>query len=160
MNDCSIKNFQWAQCTRVFGRRDMRRIEHEFLNVLDWDLSVTEADILNHYDHISNFDSRSSRVPVPALSPASKNVDVQWETLDGSPLSSASPTPSPQTPSTVVSPSDQPASVHSLSNELSQTDATVKELFKPEPEQGKRSDRHPILGLFRSSFKKHADEYV
>ncbi|EJD02161.1 uncharacterized protein FOMMEDRAFT_87447, partial [Fomitiporia mediterranea MF3/22] len=45
LNDASLKNAHWALCTGVFGRRDIQRIEREFLEVLDWELGITEADL-------------------------------------------------------------------------------------------------------------------
>ena len=37
----------------MFGKRDVGRIEREFLDVLDFELSVTEDDILSHHDSLS-----------------------------------------------------------------------------------------------------------
>ena len=42
----------WAVCTGVFGKRDIGRIEREFLDVLDFELSITENDIMGHHDAI------------------------------------------------------------------------------------------------------------
>lgn len=39
-------------CTGVFGKRDVGRIEREFLDVLDFELSITEDDIMAHHDSI------------------------------------------------------------------------------------------------------------
>ena len=155
VNDWSIKNYHWALCCGVFGRRDVGRIEREFLDVIDWELSVTEADILEHFDHISAFPSKSKRIPVPAL--PSEDVDMDtctWETPDDSPPSSASPTPPPQTPPTVVSPSNQPTQVHTPSNEEPQIRVTVKEVSDLEPDQPKHSQNHSIFRLFHSSSNK------
>ncbi|KAJ7073683.1 hypothetical protein C8F01DRAFT_1098028 [Mycena amicta] len=48
-NDSTLKNVHWALCTGVFGKRDVGRIEREFLDVLDWELGVREADLLAHH---------------------------------------------------------------------------------------------------------------
>ncbi|KAL0946401.1 hypothetical protein HGRIS_012627 [Hohenbuehelia grisea] len=63
LNDSTLKNVHWALCTGVFGKRDVGRIEREFLDVLDFELGITEDDILVHYDGISAFalTLRSSR---------------------------------------------------------------------------------------------------
>ncbi|KAG2103941.1 hypothetical protein BD769DRAFT_1505786 [Suillus cothurnatus] len=53
-NDSTLKNVHWALCTGVFGKRDVGRIEREFLDVLDFDLSITEDDILSHHDSLSS----------------------------------------------------------------------------------------------------------
>ncbi|KAJ7153727.1 hypothetical protein C8R46DRAFT_912121 [Mycena filopes] len=47
-NDSTLKNAHWALCTGLFGRRDIARIEREFLEVLDWELGISEKDILVH----------------------------------------------------------------------------------------------------------------
>ncbi|KAI0807992.1 hypothetical protein C8Q74DRAFT_1213735 [Fomes fomentarius] len=52
LNDSTLKNVHWALCTGVFGKRDIGRIEREFLDVLDFELSVSEADLLAHHDTI------------------------------------------------------------------------------------------------------------
>ncbi|KAE9389271.1 hypothetical protein BT96DRAFT_835155 [Gymnopus androsaceus JB14] len=49
LNDCTLKNVHWAMCTGVFGKLDVGRIEREFLDVLNWELSVSEDDILSHH---------------------------------------------------------------------------------------------------------------
>ncbi|KAL4246707.1 hypothetical protein ABKN59_008439 [Abortiporus biennis] len=49
VNDSTLQNYHWAFCTGVFGSRDIGRVEREFLDVLDYDLSVTEKDILAHH---------------------------------------------------------------------------------------------------------------
>ncbi|KAJ3933711.1 MAG: hypothetical protein NXY57DRAFT_997699 [Lentinula lateritia] len=53
LNDSTLKNVHWALCTGVFGKRDVGRIEREFLDVLDWELSISEDDILSHHAGIS-----------------------------------------------------------------------------------------------------------
>ncbi|KAH7889488.1 hypothetical protein F5I97DRAFT_1964746 [Phlebopus sp. FC_14] len=53
LNDSTLKNVHWALCTGVFGKRDVGRIEREFLDVLDFELSITEDDILSHHDALS-----------------------------------------------------------------------------------------------------------
>ncbi|KAI0086244.1 hypothetical protein BDY19DRAFT_895332 [Irpex rosettiformis] len=51
-NDSTLKNVHWALCTGVFGKRDIGRIEREFLDVLDYELSISESDILSHHTPI------------------------------------------------------------------------------------------------------------
>ncbi|KAJ7481012.1 hypothetical protein B0H11DRAFT_1229735 [Mycena galericulata] len=51
-NDSTLRNVHWALCSGVFGKGDIGRIEREFLAVLDWDLAVSEADLLAHYEGI------------------------------------------------------------------------------------------------------------
>ncbi|KAF9065515.1 Golgi CORVET complex core vacuolar protein 8-domain-containing protein [Rhodocollybia butyracea] len=49
LNDCTLKNVHWALCTGVLGTQDVGLIEREFLDVLEWDLRISEDDILVHY---------------------------------------------------------------------------------------------------------------
>lgn len=51
-NDSTLKNIHWALCTGVFGKRDVGRIEREFLDVLDYELTLHESDLLSHHDAI------------------------------------------------------------------------------------------------------------
>ncbi|KAG5719844.1 PHO85 cyclin-2 [Termitomyces sp. T112] len=112
LNDSTLKNVHWALCTGVFGKRDVGRIEREFLDVLDFQLGITEDDLLAHHDGLSvvalpSHSHRASRgfihphhthrsharhpQPVPGLDPSS-------------PESSSSPgSDSPRTPSTLES---------------------------------------------------------
>ncbi|KAJ7651041.1 hypothetical protein FB45DRAFT_1018399 [Roridomyces roridus] len=48
-NDSTLKNIHWGMCTGVFGAGDIGRIEREFLEVLDWELGVTEEDLLRYH---------------------------------------------------------------------------------------------------------------
>lgn len=52
LNDSTLKNVHWSMCTGLFNKRDVGRIEREFLDVLDFELRVTEDEILEHYDDI------------------------------------------------------------------------------------------------------------
>jgi hypothetical protein len=47
-NDASLRIPHWAMCNRMFGARELARIERELLEVMDYHLSVTEDDILLH----------------------------------------------------------------------------------------------------------------
>ena len=47
-------------CTGVFGKRDVGRIEREFLQVLNWDLSISEDDILSHHHSIYSRHAKSA----------------------------------------------------------------------------------------------------
>ncbi|KAI0647618.1 hypothetical protein C8Q79DRAFT_907841 [Trametes meyenii] len=65
LNDSTLKNVHWALCTGVFGKRDIGRIEREFLDVLDFELSVSEADLLAHHDALLAL-SHAPRLPARA----------------------------------------------------------------------------------------------
>jgi hypothetical protein len=49
LNDSTLKNIHWALCTGVFGKRDVGRIEREYLEVLNFELGISEADLLSHH---------------------------------------------------------------------------------------------------------------
>ncbi|KIK37927.1 hypothetical protein CY34DRAFT_91859 [Suillus luteus UH-Slu-Lm8-n1] len=113
-NDSTLKNVHWALCTGVFGKRDVGRIEREFLDVLDFDLSLTEDDILNHHDGLSSvslpspshdFRRLSSYAPSHAHTQYSRSHNVGCPNLDpSSPHSSSSgSSPQPRTPEAGVS---------------------------------------------------------
>ncbi|KAI6045631.1 hypothetical protein EDC04DRAFT_2634101 [Pisolithus marmoratus] len=53
LNDSTLKNVQWAFCSGVFGKRDIGRVEREFLEVLGFELSISEDDILSHHNSLS-----------------------------------------------------------------------------------------------------------
>ncbi|KAJ7613128.1 hypothetical protein FB45DRAFT_670841, partial [Roridomyces roridus] len=49
-HDSTLRNKHWARCTGVFSARDIGKIEREFLAVVDWQLSVSEADLVDHHE--------------------------------------------------------------------------------------------------------------
>ncbi|KAK7052061.1 cyclin N-terminal domain-containing protein [Favolaschia claudopus] len=105
--DSTLRNVHWAMVTRVFGQGDIGRIEREFLEVLNWELSVTEADVLAHQELLDNtlplmpatrksVDEievrKSAQVPVPVvpdLEPSSPHSSVG----SASPRTPISPSP-------------------------------------------------------------------
>ncbi|KAF7291384.1 Cyclin N-terminal domain-containing protein [Mycena indigotica] len=66
-NDSTLKNMHWALCTGVFGKRDVGRIEREFLGVLNWELAIKEADLLAHHAALTAVALPSPAKPLPAL---------------------------------------------------------------------------------------------
>ena len=53
LNDKMMKNVIWARCSGIFEHRDVGRMEREMLNILDWDLSVHEEELLAHQKYLS-----------------------------------------------------------------------------------------------------------
>jgi len=47
-----MKNVIWARCSGIFEHNDIGRMEREMLDILDWDLSVHEEEILAHQKHL------------------------------------------------------------------------------------------------------------
>ncbi|KAF9014862.1 hypothetical protein BDZ89DRAFT_437648 [Hymenopellis radicata] len=109
LNDSTLKNVHWAICTGVFGKRDIGRIEREFLDVLDFELSVTDADLMSHHDGLLTavFPAPS---PPPRPSPITRPAATVQKrhrhhssvpALEPSSPTSSDGTSSPQTPSTL-----------------------------------------------------------
>ncbi|KAF9793427.1 hypothetical protein BJ322DRAFT_128192 [Thelephora terrestris] len=114
-NDSTLKNIHWAMITNTFGKRDIGRIEREFLEVLDWDLAVSEADLLVVRDsllhllpaqHTASTVVRSETVTVsPPSSPVTSDSDSSesshWsdEESDSDSHSTPATSPGPLTPS-------------------------------------------------------------
>jgi hypothetical protein len=107
-NDSTLKNVHWALCTGVFGKRDVGRIEREFLDVLDWELGVSEADLLSHHAGLSAIahphlhlvaprpTATHVRHPsVPALEPSSPQSSLASLSPRTPALSSLAPSPAP-----------------------------------------------------------------
>jgi hypothetical protein len=67
-NDSTLRNIHWALATGVFGKRDVNRIEREFLQVLAWQLNFTQEDILAHYSAIVKLYYNHSKLPSNAPS--------------------------------------------------------------------------------------------
>ncbi|KAJ7286524.1 hypothetical protein C8J57DRAFT_1169318 [Mycena rebaudengoi] len=80
LNDSTLKNVHWALCTGVFGKRDVGRIEREFLDVLDWELGVCEADLVAHHEGLvaAAFPHRS----VGSTTHTSKRHSIVLDELD------------------------------------------------------------------------------
>jgi len=68
LNDSTLKNVHWSMCTGIFGKRDIGRIEREYLDVLNFELKVTEDDILSHHQGLT---AAAHLPPSPRHSPKS-----------------------------------------------------------------------------------------
>jgi hypothetical protein len=158
LNDSTLKNIHWALCTGVFGKRDIGRIEREFLDVLDFQLGVTEGDLLSHHDNLSAVAVSSHVHRLPANRQHRARHTITVPPLDpSSPVSSMSGS-SPGTPSSIDS-SPLVASSSPL------TSPRHSEAIVPsKPQQSKRSSLHfSTLDLLRAfpvprhqNQKKHA----
>jgi len=70
-NDSTLRNIHWALATGVFGKRDVNRIEREFLEVLAWKLNFTQADVLVHHGAIVKLYSNPPKQPSNTTLPLS-----------------------------------------------------------------------------------------
>lgn len=97
-NDSTLQNVHWAIATGIFGKRDVGRIEREFLDVLDWDLTVSEEEIADLYPSIIALYPRvqsATRPPIrPARCPTFTLDPISFDSDD----SSSSAESSPRTP--------------------------------------------------------------
>jgi hypothetical protein len=131
-NDSTLKNIHWAMVSGTFGKRDIGRIEREFIEVLDWDFSVTEADLLvvrdsllhlipNH-QHATTTPALTKPVEVSPPSPVASQYSDSSESshwsdddTDSDSQSSPATSPDPLTPSHAVF---SPARPHSLAKPI------------------------------------------
>lgn len=60
-----MKNVIWARCSGIFEHRDIGRMERELLNILDWDLSVHEEEILAHQKFLPVSTVSTTSAPQP-----------------------------------------------------------------------------------------------
>ncbi|KAJ7087568.1 hypothetical protein B0H15DRAFT_298017 [Mycena belliarum] len=107
-NDRALHNAHWAACSGVFGKRDIGRIEREFLDVLGWDLGVTEAQVeaqwaalrsvSTHQPWAAPCPHREQRHGAPATPRPCQRKPSMPELEPSSPSSDASLSPSPRTP--------------------------------------------------------------
>ncbi|KAK7038288.1 hypothetical protein R3P38DRAFT_3182380 [Favolaschia claudopus] len=105
-NDSTLKNVHWALCTGVFGKRDIGRIEREFLAVLDWELGVREEDVMAHHEALVGGNMEvvvPSLVEAPEQQPTSAFSTPSSESPSSSSSSSASTLSSPRTPPSAAS---------------------------------------------------------
>jgi hypothetical protein len=93
-NDSALQNVHWAVATGVFGKRDVGRIEREFLDVLDWDLTVSESEIADLHPTIIPLYPRAQHVAPPPTRPArcpTFTLDATSSDSDSSSSASSSP---------------------------------------------------------------------
>ncbi|KAJ7453551.1 hypothetical protein B0H11DRAFT_272746 [Mycena galericulata] len=74
-NDSTLRNVHWALCTGVFGPGDIGRIEREFLDVLDWELGVSEADLVAHHEALVGALALPVPLPLPIRSVPAKEEE-------------------------------------------------------------------------------------
>lgn len=54
--DYPPENWRWARVARVFTARDISNAESRLLHALGWDLSVTEYNVREQMDGVSNIE--------------------------------------------------------------------------------------------------------
>ena len=66
VSDYTIKNARWARWSGTFSKEDIGRMERELLDILDWNLSIAEGDVMAHHEHLSSLALPPS-LPLPSL---------------------------------------------------------------------------------------------
>ncbi|KAJ7847085.1 hypothetical protein B0H14DRAFT_2510494 [Mycena olivaceomarginata] len=78
--DSTLRNVHWAMVTGVFGKGDIGRMEREFLEVLDWELGVSEADVMAHHEGLAAAAAGKPWVaPLPVLRVKKQVVESEAE---------------------------------------------------------------------------------
>lgn len=149
-------------CTGIFGKRDIGRIEREFLAVLDWELSISEADVLSHHAQLSELMPElhhataavAAPLPSPTASVVSSTLSSPCPALHHSPASTAASF-SPRTPHTLVNEVQVDFSTSSRSS--SQDTSSSEEVAKAEaPRKPARSNS---LKRLLSTFLHHGHSH-
>lgn len=79
VSDYTIKNARWARWSGTFSKEDIGRMERELLDILDWNLSIAEGDIMAHHEHLS-FLTPPPSLPLTSLKrPRSLQTDLCLE---------------------------------------------------------------------------------
>jgi len=101
LNDSTLKNVHWALCTGVFGKRDVGRIEREYLDVLNFELGISEDDLLSHHQGLLNATlSGKTTISLPRASRHHTRSSSSLPSLDSSPTESSDDSDSDSAPRT------------------------------------------------------------
>ncbi|KAJ7286521.1 hypothetical protein C8J57DRAFT_1169310 [Mycena rebaudengoi] len=172
LNDSTLKNVHWALCTGVFGKRDVGRIEREFLDVLDWELGVCEADLVAHHEGLLDMDMDTDAYLVPRTHGHKRRLSANVPDLTPSSPHSAASSMSPRTPLSLSSSSSSANSSASNSHasspmqkDMADVPMDVESHSLPAPPpmattaSGKSSMLHDLLRAFPRP-RAHAQGYA
>ena len=129
-NDSTLQNVHWAIATGIFGKRDIGRIEREFLEVLDWDLTVSESEIVDLHPTIialypptlAQTDSTSSSSPSHCLTFTLDSISYDSDDSSSSASSPRTPCdPEKATPFVESDPSEPHDSHHTRQSSHSES---------------------------------------
>lgn len=148
-------------CTGLFNKRDIGRIEREFLDVLDFELRITEADILAHHEPVMAL--RRPQVPrlrIPTKATAATRPTFRYRsgsdsstyTDDSSPTDSLPATP-PASSMDVDAHVRSPSEGSSYSEDDEDVEASLPRLLSPHSKEQQKSKAEPVsLPRFSSAF--------
>ncbi|KAF7340294.1 Cyclin N-terminal domain-containing protein [Mycena venus] len=137
--DSTLKNVHWALITGLFSKRDVGRVEREFLDVLDWELGVTEVDILAHHEGLVGADVSPSWARVAAKPELRPSVVA----LSLSPTSAALPRARALLPHTRAPAASPRAPLHTWTSTHPRTPPSPSPLSFPAPAPSPASARPP-----------------
>ncbi|KAI0273510.1 hypothetical protein BC834DRAFT_928745 [Gloeopeniophorella convolvens] len=150
LNDSSLKNVHWAVCTGVFGKRDIGRIEREFLDVLDFELSISDDDIMAHHDAVMSLVSPSHRFTHGTPSKTLPHLDYSSASSPSSTEASFSPrTPASATEGSMEVDHHSKAERHHHHREAYPVAPAPAHVSQPRPEK-RHSHSSSTLRLLRS----------
>ena len=89
-NDSTLKNIHWAMVSGTFGKRDIGRIEREFIEVLDWDFAVTQADLLAVHEAVLHLLPVQHTTAIPSIEVSPPSSPIASETSQDSDSSESS----------------------------------------------------------------------
>lgn len=70
VNDCSPKNKHWSRYSSIFSLPEVNLMEKQLLYLLDFNLDVTEADIVTYFEpFLSQYCFEPSAPPSPVMAP-------------------------------------------------------------------------------------------
>ena len=95
LNDCTPKNHHWSEWARgVFDKEDIKEMECQLLGLIDWDLRITEKELVDRfYKFIYPSSDRRSRVRPDALKRIQDYVRQTQPVLPLTPISPTKPGP-------------------------------------------------------------------
>ncbi|KAF5330981.1 hypothetical protein D9619_005207 [Psilocybe cf. subviscida] len=161
LNDSTLKNVHWALCTGVFGKRDVGRIEREYLDVLNFELKITEDDLLSHHEGLAEV-SHLTLSPRSAIASLEMEMEVDSSSAVEQPMAPRERRHRrTQAPSIAVAvapsvPELSPSSCESSPNSASSSSSSSSASFSPrtppdaaiehhEPKARSKHQQHPSI---------------
>ncbi len=150
-------------CTGLFNRRDIGRIEREFLDVLDFEMRISEADILIHHNDIVALQhpklprvQLSSPLPPTTTKPSFRHrSDSDSSTYSDDSISDSLPATPPSSSMDVDAHIHSPSDDSSYSDEEEDLEAGTGSIPLPRllsPHKEKPKNDLPTLPRFSSAF--------
>ncbi|KAI0784422.1 hypothetical protein C8Q75DRAFT_810198 [Abortiporus biennis] len=146
LNDSTLKNIHWSRASGIFRTREITRMEREFLAVLDFQLSITEEDILEHHSSIVLATRSSSASLYHRITKRISWSSESSTTTCSSPSTPSTRSPTPPPPSMVVPSQSKPSRPTSfiLPDNVSVTQSTTQRSSVPERAHRRHHSTNPL----------------